>query len=336
VTVSLPPGREPTLSVTVTNYNYGRFLAPNIESVLSQSFGDFELLLIDNASTDESLDVMHEYAAEDERIQIIAHPENLGYFASLREAGEVSRGRYRVPIEADDWVIEPDAFAAQVELLERHPAVTFVYSAMSMLGSSGDVHFVARAHDHDVVIPGPDALESILSFHLTHTGMMMRQDAYRATPGYDARFPHIADMHLGAQLCALGDVGYLNRRLYAFRQHDTNLHLRPQLNVVRNEMLPVIASAFEGPIAARLEDSAAIRRRVEQNALVHLPTQYVFSGQYRGGWRLFWESMKERPVATVIQPRTASLVSRTLLGQRGHSWLVSRVTHRPGRAHVEQ
>jgi glycosyltransferase involved in cell wall biosynthesis len=327
---------EPVLSVTVTNYNYGRFLAQNIESVLSQTFGDFELLLIDNASTDESREVMQGYAAKDERVRIIVHPENLGYFASLREAGEVSRGRYRVPIEADDWVIEPDAFAAQVELLERHPTVTFVYSAMSMLGSNGDVHFVARAHDQDVVIPGPEALESILSFHLTHTGMMMRQDAYRATSGYDSRFPHIADMHLGAQLCALGDVGYINSRLYAFRQHDTNLHLRPQLNVVRNEMLPVIAAAFDGPIGARLEDGAAIRRRVEGNALVHLPTQYVFSGQYRAGWRLYWESLKERPVATVVQPRTISLVSRTLLGPRGHHWLSTRVAPRRSRERSQQ
>jgi glycosyltransferase involved in cell wall biosynthesis len=316
--------RDPVLSVTVTNYNYGRFLSQNIESVLGQTFGDFELILIDNASTDESLDVMHDYAAKDERIHIIAHPENVGMFASVRESAEVSRGRYRVPIEADDWVFEPDAFAVQVDLLDRHPAMTFVFSALTMIGSDGREHFVSHAYDHDVVLPGPQAVEAVLSFTLGHTGMMMRVDAYRSTPGYNTAYPHIADMHLGVLLCELGDVGYIDRQLYAFRVHGTNLHLHPQRAVVRNEMLPVIAAAFDGPLGARVPDAAAVRRRVERRALVHLPTQYIFAGKPRVGWRLYWDSVKERPADTVLQPRTVSLLSRTVLGQRGHEWVAAR------------
>jgi glycosyltransferase involved in cell wall biosynthesis len=320
--------REPVLSVTVTNYNYGRFRSRNIESVLGQTFGDFELVRIDTASGDESLDVMHDYAAKDDRIRIVAHPENVGYFASLQESGALSQGRYRVPIEADDWVLEPDAFAVQVALLDRHPEMTFVFSAMTMIGSDGQVHFVSRAYDGDVVRPGPEAVEQVLSFSLTHSGMMMRLDAYRATPGYDPAYPHIADMLLGVHLCELGDVGYIDRQLYAFRQHDTNLHLRPQLEVVRNEMLPVIAAAFNGPLGARVPEAAAVRRRVERRALVHLPTQYIFVGEARAGWRLYWESVKQRPAATVLQPRTVSLVSRTVLGARGHQWLADRARRR--------
>jgi glycosyltransferase involved in cell wall biosynthesis len=314
----------PALSVTVTNYNYGRFLRQNIESVLGQTFGDFELIIIDNASTDESLDVMHEYAANDGRIRIIAHPENVGYFASLQESGEVSRGRYRVQIEADDWVLESDAFAVQVDLLDRHDDMAFVFSAMTMIWSDGQEHLVSHAFDHDVVLPGPQAVEEVLSFNLTHSGMMMRLDSYRATPGYHPAYPHIADMLLGVYLCELGDVGYIDRQLYAFRQHDTNLHLHPQLAVVRNEILPVIAAAFDGPLGSRVPDAAAVRRRVERRALVHLPTQYIFVGEPGAGWRLYWESVKARPAATVLQPRSVSLVSRTVLGQRGHEWVAER------------
>jgi Glycosyl transferase family 2 len=274
---------------------------------------------------------MYDYAAKDERIRIIAHPQNEGYFASLTEAGAVSRGRYRVPIEADDWVIEPDAFAVQVEMLAQHPTVTFVYSTMTMVGSDGAVHYVSRAHEGDVILPGPEALEAVLSFRLTHTGMMMRSEAYRATSGYSPKFPHIADMHLAAQLCALGDVGYIDRQLYAFRQHGANLHHRPQLSVARDEMLPVIAAALNGPLRPRLTNPDALRRRVERRALVHLPTQYVFSGQPRAGWRLYWESVKERPFATVFQPRTLSLVSRSVFGGRRHQWLTE-ATKRLARA----
>src|SRR4029453_10232731 len=105
-----------------------------------------------------------------------------------------------------------------------------------------------------------------------------------------------------------------DRRLYAFRQHDTNLHNRPELAVVRNEIFPVIAAAFDGPLGSRIPDADAARRRVEQRALVHLPTQYIFSGQPRTGWRLYLESLKLRPIDTVFQRRTVSLLARTLLG----------------------
>lgn len=316
---------EPLLSVTVMNYNYGRFLGRNIESILSQSFDDFELVLIDNASTDGSLEIMRRYASTDPRISIVAHATNLGMFASLRESCDLSRGRYRVPIEADDWVLSSDAFEAQVDLLERHPSMAFAYSAMTMTGSDGRVFHVSRPYHHDVVLPGEEAVEAILSFALTHTGMMMRLDALRATSGYQEGFPHIIDMMLAVRLCEVGDVGYIDRSLYAFRQHETNLHLRPQLEVVRREVLPVIDAAFDGPLGARVQDAAAVRRRVVGKALVHLPTQYIFVGQYRAGWRMYWESVKVRPAATIVQPRTLSLLSRTVLGDRGHRWLTSRL-----------
>src|SRR5215211_5099334 len=87
-------GDGPLLSVTVGNYNYGRFLAQNIESILGQTFRDFELILIDNASTDDSLAVMERYAAADPRIRIVAHSQNEGMFASLRESCALARGRY--------------------------------------------------------------------------------------------------------------------------------------------------------------------------------------------------------------------------------------------------
>jgi glycosyltransferase involved in cell wall biosynthesis len=325
--------REPTLSVTVNNYNYARYLDRTIESILAQTFTDFELILIDNASTDDSLEVMRRHAAADPRIRIVAHARNEGMFASLHESCSLSRGRYRVPIEADDWVLAPDAFQTQIDMLERHPSMAFVYSSMTMTGSDGRVFHISRPHDGDVVLRGEEALEDILSFNLTHSGMMMRLDALRSTAGYGNDYPHVVDMLLGVRLCEVGDVGYVDRQLYAFRQHDTNLHLRPQLEVVRREILPVIDAAFAGPLATRLHDAGAVRRRVRRRALVHLPTQYIFVGERWTGWRLFWESCKVRPAETILQPRTLSLLSRTVLGARGHSWVAGHLRRSPAGAH---
>jgi glycosyltransferase involved in cell wall biosynthesis len=316
---------DPTLSVTVTNFNYARYLDQNLESIRSQTFDDFEVIVVDNASTDESLDVIRRHRAKDNRIRLIAHARNEGMFASMREACDVSRGRYRVHIDADDWVVEHDAFEVQVDTLDRHPSMAFVYPSTALTGDRGDVYVAARPYVGDAVLSGEEALEAILAFNLTHTGMMMRLDAYRATDGYTDEFPYLGDLYLGAKLCEVGDVGYIDRQLYAWRQHDKNVSLHPQLHVLTREMLPIINASLDGPLGSKLQDPAAFRRRVVRNALVHLPTQYIFSGHRAAGWRLYWESVKARPYDTVVQARTLSLLSRTILGQRGHKWLAGRI-----------
>ncbi|HEY1280927.1 MAG TPA: glycosyltransferase, partial [Acidimicrobiales bacterium] len=226
---------DPTLSVTVTNFNYGRYLDQNLRSILEQSFDDFELILIDNASTDDSLEIMRSYAACDRRIRVIAHPENLGMFASLEESCAVARGRYRVHVDADDWVLSPNAFKDQVDLLDQHPTMAFAYASLAMFDSGGTEILTSRPYPHDVVLTSETALEQLLTFSLSHSGMMLRLDYYRETKGYPDAYPHVSDQLLAVRLCERGDlVGYLDRPLYAFRQHGHNLHLRPQLQVVKH------------------------------------------------------------------------------------------------------
>jgi glycosyltransferase involved in cell wall biosynthesis len=93
----------PLLSMTVANYNYASSCRRNIES-MGETFGDFELILIDNASTDDSVDVLRKFAAADPRIRVVTHGEKGGMIVSLRQSAELSRRTYRVPVDADDWI----------------------------------------------------------------------------------------------------------------------------------------------------------------------------------------------------------------------------------------
>jgi glycosyltransferase involved in cell wall biosynthesis len=325
------PVSAPTLSVTVTNFNYARFLEQNLTSIRTQTFEDFELIVVDNASTDDSMEIIARHAAEDERLRVVAHTENQGMFASLRESVDLCRGTYRIHVDADDYVLVPDAFATQVASMRAHPSMAFTYSQLVMVDTDDHVIHASRPYDHDTVLPGAVALEMVLAFTLNHSGMMFRLDAYRSTKGYPDRYAHVADMLLAGRLCAVGDVGYIDRQMYGFRKHGTNLHLRPELHVVRDEMIPVIDESFAG-IGAHPGASAA-RRRATRRALVHLPTQYVFSGQPRVGWRLYVESAKLHPYDTIVQARTLSLLGRTVLGQRGYESLAARIRRRPPEHH---
>src|SRR5215213_1469759 len=111
-------GVVPTLSVTVLNYNYGAYLPACLDSILGQTFRDFELIIIDDCSTDNSLAVIEPYLA-DPRVRLVAHQANVGYCGSLIEGTEVqSAGELVTVISADDLVRRPDAFERQVRLLQ--------------------------------------------------------------------------------------------------------------------------------------------------------------------------------------------------------------------------
>lgn len=313
---------SPLVSITVTNYNYARFLPRAIESILDQTFTDFELVIIDNASTDDSVAVIERYS--DPRVRLIAHTVNQGGLASFRESCDVARGTYRLHVDADDWIIERDAVQRQVDMMESDDEIVFVFGRMTMYDADGEKSWVSRPHHADTVLAGEDALADIFGFNFGHSGLMFRLDAYRATGGYPDGMPHIDDLVLAARLAEHGKVAYIDAELYAFSQHGANVHMSPNAAVIRDEILPMIAEAFEGPLAARLPDPRAERRRIERRALVHLPTAYIFTNRPAGGWRLYWQSVRERPWLTIAQPRTASLVARTLLGARGYEATVAR------------
>jgi glycosyltransferase involved in cell wall biosynthesis len=310
---------SPLLSVTVTNYNYARFLPRAIDSILAQTFEDFELVIIDNASTDGSLALIHTYASRNPKIRVIAHERNQGALASLRESCAVARGRYRVHVDADDWVISPTAFERQVSLLEANPGVSFVYSCMVLFGASEDSPTnISHPYPRDVILTGVAAFEAILGFNITHSGMMFRLDSYRRTGGYPDGFPVCDDILLALRLCEEGDVAYIDDQLFAFRQHGANHHLAPRLGLVKDEILPMIELVFNGPLGRSLEDARTVRRRAVRRALVHEATHHIFSGRRRLGWRLYWESVKARPWETVVQMRTIALMVRSVIGGRGY------------------
>jgi hypothetical protein len=202
-------------------------------------------------------------------------------------------------------------------MLDDHPEMTFVYSSLTMFDEHGRKSWVSRPHPHDTVLAGELALDQILGFSFGHSGMMLRLDTYRATGGYPDGMPHIDDLVLAVHLAERGSVGYIDAELYAFRQHGATVHMSPQRSVVRDEILPMISDAFDGPLGTRLPDAGRTRRNIERRALVHLPTACIFTDRRRDGWRLYWESVRIRPLLTVLQPRTLSLIARTLLGRRG-------------------
>jgi glycosyltransferase involved in cell wall biosynthesis len=100
--MSADSSRAPAVSVLLTSYNRERYIAEAIESVLCQSFEDFELVISDNRSTDRTLEIVQDYAKRDPRIRVSLNESNIGQFGNRRKAASLARGRFLKYHDSDD------------------------------------------------------------------------------------------------------------------------------------------------------------------------------------------------------------------------------------------
>ena len=123
----------PRVSVCIPAYNNAHFLAEAIESVLNQTFEQFELLIIDDCSTDATREIADAYAANDDRIVFHANSVNLGMVANWNACLQQSRGEYIKYLFGDDLLASPDALLNMVTVLDGDPAVSLVASARNLI-----------------------------------------------------------------------------------------------------------------------------------------------------------------------------------------------------------
>ncbi|TIX43063.1 MAG: glycosyltransferase family 2 protein [Mesorhizobium sp.] len=118
----------PLVDVLIPNYCYGRYLPQAVQSIVRQDVEDIRILIIDNASTDDSVDVARKLARQDKRITLVAREKNLGLHASWNEGLDWASSKYAVILCADDLLVE-GCFHRALSVLEREPDVSFACGA---------------------------------------------------------------------------------------------------------------------------------------------------------------------------------------------------------------
>lgn len=138
----------PLVSVIVPAYNYGRFISQALDSVLAQTFTDWECLIVDDGSTDDTCRVVHPYVAGTDRFRYL-HQQNAGPAAARNTGINNSRGKYIQFLDADD-LIQPDKLNRQVDFLQRNPHVDIVYSEMRYFRDEAPGQFFYSMSDPDL------------------------------------------------------------------------------------------------------------------------------------------------------------------------------------------
>lgn len=164
--------REPVVSVAMAMRNAERTVATALESVLEQSFCDWELLLVDDGSSDGSLEVIGRFS--DERIRVLADGERRGLGARLNQVVELARGRYVARMDADD-IAYPERFERQVAFLEAERDVDLLGTGALVFDDAGEVHGVYPVRrDHASICARP-----LGGFYLPHPTWMGRREWFR-------------------------------------------------------------------------------------------------------------------------------------------------------------
>lgn len=315
----------PKLSVTVLNYNYGHFLRNCLDSILAQSFRDFEVILINDKSTDDSLEVIRPYLA-DPRVRLVDHQENKGFSFSLLEGAELSRGEYISVISADDWVVSPNAFALQVARFEQHPDVVMAFSDYGLYADETTLTHVSRAAEAGYVRPGLEAFQDfLLKGYPQHSGTMIRKSAYVALGGYDPQLRWSVDAQMWLGLCHFGAVAYVDQMLYAYRRHPSSMSKDPTaLRNAIHELFQIFDWTFGLMAPADRERLGWLYKKARQRALISFAADAAFTGNTPLAWRFYRVGLQVSPWETLLQKGSLAIALRVLLGER----IYQRVTGR--------
>lgn len=207
---------DPLVSVCVPTYNYARFLPDCIESVLQQTFAEWELVITDDRSDDDTAELVHRYAKSEPRIRYIINERRLGMHGNLQRATESGRGRYLKILCADDWMA-PGCLNAMFRLMEDHPQV--------VLGTCAEIHTDEAGSPLRLqfffrkplsVIAGSAMLDRMVlgNGFGGNSSFFIRASAFREIGGFDLALLYAGDLDLCARLCRVGDYLHTDEPLF--------------------------------------------------------------------------------------------------------------------------
>lgn len=237
--------RAPLVSVCISAYNHAQYLGECIDSVLGQTYPSFEIIVIDDASTDGSFDIANEYARlYPGKVQAHRNSENLGPCLSPNRAFKLAKGAYIALLGSDDRML-PERLAKQVQFLQDRPDHVAVMSQIQAIDANGLQNPKLSAFEASFNQPIVDLRGQLIAWNVLNApSALIRAEALHAIDGYSPLLRYVQDYDLWMRLLEAGNIARLDERLTEYRVHDRNL------------------SVFGGtpPFQARVETAAVILR----------------------------------------------------------------------------
>lgn len=204
---------HPRVSVILAAYNGQKYLREAIDSILSQTFSDFEFILIDDGSTDQTLEIIQSYARKDGRIKVIVNAVNLGLMRSLNQGLALARGDYIARMDSDDISL-PERFTEQLAYMDAHPEIGVSGTWVELFGDiAGEIWKYPTGHD-------AICASMLFSNTLVHPSVMMRSETLqRHHLQYDPNMLYAEDYEFWSRVLFVTKLANLDRVLLKYRIH---------------------------------------------------------------------------------------------------------------------
>lgn len=212
-----------SVSILLPVYNGEAFLEAAIESALSQSFRDLELIIVDDCSSDGSQAIIQRMKERDPRIKTFANEVNQGLFANYNRCLSLAEGRYIKPFAQDD-ILENDCVQRMFDVLEGDPGVALVSCARNITDAGGNTVETKRTFSADRKVRGSDVILYnliVLSNWVGEPSTVMFRSEFAGT-GFDTSFFHLGDIDMWFSVLMNGDYYFISDTLASFRRHQTN------------------------------------------------------------------------------------------------------------------
>lgn len=310
---------NPIISVVMSVYNGSRYLRESIESILNQTFTDFEFIIINDCSTDNSWKIINEYSEKDSRIVLVNNPENIGLTKSLNKGLKIAKGKYIARQDADD-VSLPQRFEKQVELLDKQPKVVLVSCDIEVINSEGAFVKKEKRSCEAIWV----AWYLMFYNHLGgHSQVVFRKKTAIDLGGYCEDYRYSQDYEFWCRLIKVGDIVILPEVLLKLRRHGKGItaekrpdQLNYALNISKSNLQHLLGKELS------LDEVSDLRRFWSGHVLGNFPeiqkVSFINAKQKELSEAFLKQIAAEYPLKSQIADRL-----RILIGKQFISWIWS-------------
>ncbi len=209
----------PKVTVVIPCYNRGRYITETITSVLQQTYGNIELIVVDDGCTDNSREILETFTG---RIRLLEHPGrvNKGQSAALNLGINASQSKYLAFLDSDD-LFAPEKIAKQVDYLQQHPEVGLVYANGHTIDEHGNTIYRIYGDDHQ---EPSDPNRVLLDCYLfLPTNALLRREVLDRAGLFEESFRSAQDHDLAIRIFEVTRVGYLAECLFFYRRHQESI-----------------------------------------------------------------------------------------------------------------
>jgi glycosyltransferase involved in cell wall biosynthesis len=214
-----------SVDVVVPCYRYGHFLRECVESALTQPMQDIRVLIIDDASPDNTSEVAADLARQDARVNVLRHAVNKGNIATFNEGIEWACADYFLLLSADDYLL-PGALGRAVALMDHHPEVGFTFGRAITLNEHETVEPSALGEGSWRILKGLEFIELSGARNIVHAPtVVVRTELQKRLGGYRPELTHAGDMEMWLRFAAHTSVGMTEAYQAVYRRHSGNMSL---------------------------------------------------------------------------------------------------------------